>query len=145
MVDTRAEDAWEGSSMIFFRGMREADDGYPAVDGNPAKALAVRVGSGEADDIDANDAGEVHPNTGGLSVSLTIQNLPPYRLPVALGGSANHPLFQIDSAVIPENLQYREDPIPEDPTHHCIEPAEICLLAEYVRALAGTRALWTKY
>jgi hypothetical protein len=144
---------------LYFRGMA-AQDGKPRV-GRNARCLGVRPGI----DIDvewmpighldsqghllpeaerADDTGELVEvaikNGKGMSVSLSIEGLPPFRKPSEFGGTGRDPLWQIDVEQIPADIE----PIQDGVTHVSLCPSDTMLLERYEAALAATRLDWHK-
>src|SRR5258707_6859912 len=64
---------------LIWRGMKMDEDG-PAI-GRGALLLGVRIGPDENDDINPDGDGCVQPERGGMSVSPSVEALPPHRLP----------------------------------------------------------------
>lgn len=103
-----------------------------------AHGLGVRV-DGERPDILPDPDGNVHPESGGMSVVLDrAANLPRHRLPAGLGGLGRHPVFRISEQAILSTLLVRVNGHP----HALIEPRAIRTLAEYEQELASTRPAW---
>lgn len=118
--------------------MLAADDGLPAV-GQSRDMLGVVPGK-PGGDIPVRD-GQVAPGTGGMSVFDSVVAMPPTRRSSALsGGASHHPTWRILAGVIPRSLQVRQSG--RNRSHHEIEPAAVCLLAEYEAALESTRGAW---
>ena len=121
--------------MRLFRGMRQDADQLPTV-GAEAKMLGVRPGV----DIPVID-GTVQPRTGGMSVVHPDPKfLPSHLRPVKLGGKSRHPVFHIESDVLPGTLFVK----PDGRRHYVIEPAATCLLNDYQLELGSTRGYWVK-
>src|SRR5688572_29078754 len=55
-------------------------DGEKPQVGSTARTLGVRPGA----DIPVDSKGKVSPNTGGMSVAPSLQDLPPFRIPARL-------------------------------------------------------------
>jgi len=122
--------------------MRADADGLPRI-GASASTLGARPGA-EQGDIPV-EGGMVRPGTGGMSVSPPPpSNLPLYRRPPEHGGTARKLwLYELDADGLPEGLRLRPDPV--DPDRHIfIEPVREMNIADYQRALWGTRALWKR-
>ena len=143
---------------LYYRGM-VGKDGKPKV-GRSARLLGVRPEI----DIDIihmprdwlDDKGYLQPepnrknsgaevevairNTKGMSTSLSIEGLPPFRKPVAFGGTGKDPLWQIDDSYITEDLEAVQD----SETHVSIMPRATMLLERYEAALANTQIYWEK-
>ena len=79
-------------------------------------------------------------NTGGMSVSLSIEALPAPRKPAKFGGYGKDPLWQIDDSNITGDLQAVQD----SPTHVSISPRVTMLLERYELALANTQDDWER-
>lgn len=137
-----------GSGPLLFRSMRAAADGLPAI-GPLARNLGVRTDQDPRQryfDIHVDPGtGLVEPGTGGLSVSPDRpDNLPHHRLPLALGGGGDDPVFAIQQGALGPDLDYRPDP--RRPTvHGFIEPSRLMDISEYQSALAETRDRWVRY
>ena len=79
-------------------------------------------------------------NTKGMSVSLSIEGLPPFRKPPKFGGTGKDPLWQIDYSKILGDIEAVQD----SPTHVSILPSATMLLEKYEAALAQTQNEWEK-
>ncbi|AFZ60861.1 hypothetical protein H6G54_22990 [Anabaena cylindrica FACHB-243] len=79
-------------------------------------------------------------NTGGMSVSLSIEALPAPRKPAKFGGYGKDPLWQIDDSNITGDLQAVQD----SPTHVSISPRVTMLLERYELALVNTQDYWER-
>lgn len=124
---------------IVFRAMQEDSNGKPRT-GNSAVTLGVRIEGSHAD-ILIDSQRQVHPNTGGMSVTPDdYGQLPKHRLPESLGGRGRHPIFSFQVANLPSTLTLRRD----KPDHALIEPSKSCLFEEYEQNLHGTREDWVK-
>jgi len=136
------------------------ENGKPKI-GRSAKLLGVRLG-----DIDINikrmpvdsldEQGYLLPesehefqgelvdvairNTGGMSVSLSIEALPAHRKPAKFSGYGKDPLWQIDDSNITGDLQAVQD----SPTHVSISPRVTMSLERYELALANTQDDWER-
>lgn len=123
---------------MLFRGMRQAADGFPETDAN-GRTLGVRPG-----DIPIDPQGMVRPGTDGMSVAPDDpMSLPEWRRPPELGGTANHPVFQIPQSSLGPDLQYRADPA--NPTAHgFVEPSRAMTFDQYQGALWATRKRWSR-
>ena len=110
--------------MKLYRAMTQDTDGLPVL-GRSARALGVRtpneVAAGVNPDVTATAPDEIiQPGTGGMSTAPNDpRNLPPLRLPRVLGGRGKDPVWEIDTADLGPDLQYRQD----HPKHVLIEPA----------------------
>jgi len=144
---------------FYYRGMVD-ENGKPKI-GRSAKLLGVRLG-----DIDINikrmpvdsldEQGYLLPesehefqgelvdvairNTGGMSVSLSIEALPAHRKPAKFSGYGKDPLWQIDDSNITGDLQAVQD----SPTHVSISPRVTMSLERYELALANTQDDWER-
>ena len=124
---------------IVFRAMKEDSDGKPRT-GNSAVTLGVRIEGSHAD-IQIDNQGQIHPKTGGMSVTPDdYRQLPNHRLPESLGGRGRHPIFSFQVANLPSSLTLRRD----KPSHAFVEPLKSCLFEEYEQNLQGTREDWVK-
>ena len=79
-------------------------------------------------------------NTGGMSVSLSIEALPAPRKPAKFGGYGKDPLWQIDDSNITGDLQAVQD----SSTHVSISPRVTMLLERYELALTNTQDYWER-
>jgi hypothetical protein len=144
---------------LYYRGMVD-ENGKPKI-GRSARLLGVRLG-----DIDINikrmpvdsldEQGYLLPeserkfqgelvdvvivNTGGMSVSLSIEALPAPRKPAKFGGYGKDPLWQIDDSNITGDLQAVQD----SSTHVSISPRVTMLLERYELALTNTQDYWER-
>jgi hypothetical protein len=124
-----------GTARMVYRAMREAPAGGPMI-GPTARTLGVRPNV----DIPLA-AGQVQPNTGGMSVAPdSPTNLHPLRRPPAHGGLGKDPIWAIRLDQLGGDLQFRQD----SPTHGLIEPARDMSLDDLQQALAQTRPYWVK-
>ena len=124
---------------IVFRAMKEDIDGKPLVE-RSARALGVRIGE-RYPDIHIDIQGQVHPKTGGMSVTPDdYGQLPNHRLPESLGGRGRDPVFSFQVVDLPSTLALRRD----EPSHALVEPSKSCLFEEYEQNLHGTREDWVK-
>jgi hypothetical protein len=115
--------------------MREDPAGGPMV-GPTARTLGVRPNV----DIPVI-AGQVQPNTGGMSVAPdSPQNLHPLRRPALYGGSGKDPVWYIQTAQLSNALQFRQD----SANHGLIEPARAMALDDLQKALEATKPDWKK-
>lgn len=145
-------------AKLYYRGMAE-ENGRPKV-GRSARLLGVRPGI----DIDIeqiprdclDERGYLKPevertssgesvtvairNTKGMSTSLSIDSLPPFRKPPTFGGTGKDPLWQIDDSKITGELEAVQD----SPTHVSILPKATMLLEKYESALANTQNDWER-
>jgi hypothetical protein len=67
-------------------------------------------------------------------------NLKRHRRPAAFGGTGKDPVWVVDTADLPPELEFRQN----SPDHGFLEPATNTLLtlAEYEAALESTRERW---
>ena len=96
--------------------------------GPDARSLGARVPR----DIEPDDRGDVHPETGGMSVSPDDpRNLPQHRRPPSLGGPGKDPVFVvfvIADVDVGASLVFRPDA--RNPGRHgFVEPAAIVTVA----------------
>jgi hypothetical protein len=122
-----------------FRGMKEGTNGTPEI-GESSRTLGVRPGF----DVATTDPGAlVGPGQGGMSVSPDDpHNLPYFRRPPALGGTAKDAVWSISEGNLGPDLCYRPDPTRSG--HGFVEPSRFMTLAEYQQALTQTQHLWHK-
>jgi hypothetical protein len=151
-------------SKLYYRGMAE-ENGKPKV-GRSARSLGVRPGididveqmprnrldengylRSEIDQnyteqlINTNQFVTVAiKNKKGMSTSLSIEDLPPFRKPDRFGGKGKDPLWQIEDSKITGDLEAVQD----SPTHVSIRPRITMLLEKYEAALANTQNDWEK-
>jgi hypothetical protein len=143
---------------LYYRGMID-ENGKPKI-GRSARLLGVRLGIDinikqmPVDSLD--EQGYLLPeserefqgelvdvaivNTGGMSVSLSIEALPAPRKPAKFGGYGKDPLWQIDDSNITGDLQAVQD----SPTHVSISPRVTMSLERYELALANTQDDWER-
>ena len=143
---------------LYYRGMA-GKNGKPKV-GRSARLLGIRPGI----DIDVahmpqgwlDEKGYLRPeenrddsgskvevairNTKGMSTSLSIEGLPPFRKPAEFGGTGRDPLWQIDESYITDDLEAVQD----SETHVSIMPRTTMLLERYETALANTQDHWQR-
>ena len=127
-------DPWGLNGSYIFRGMTE-EKGEPKV-GDSARTLGVRPNR----DIPVDTNGNVHPNTGGVSVSPSPQDLPPHRKPIEFGGTGKDPVWKLDVADLGNDLQH----VPDKPGHGTIQPKQSMPLSKYQTALANLKSKWIK-
>ncbi len=117
--------------------MKTASDGAPEC--APSRRGLGVVAPG---DIAPDDAGQVQPGSGGMSVSPDgVDNLPQHRRPPSHGGTGKDSVFVIGSFTLGLSLKYCPDP--ENPKHGWVEPAQRQTLTRYQHALCQTRTDWT--
>jgi hypothetical protein len=111
-------------------------DGRPLVVPT-ARGLGLRAG-----EIAVSEDGSVEPGGGGMSVSPdTPRYLPPYRRPPKYGGDGKDPVWELETADLPDAVAYVPDVGPR-PTHGLLEPAWSMTLEDFELALAETRDSW---
>ncbi|MDK3155464.1 hypothetical protein QPK87_02540 [Kamptonema cortianum] len=145
-------------AKLYYRGMVE-QDGKPKM-GRSARLLGVRPGidinieqwpAGCLDEegyllaeSDRQLQGEAIAvaikDTKGMSVSLSIEGLPPFRKPSKFGGTSKDALWQLDDSKITGDLQAVQD----SSTHVSIQPSATMSLARYEAALASTQNDWER-
>ena len=127
---------------LVFRGMLSGHDGKPQL-GRSAKCLGVRVPA----DIKPDASNDVHPGTGGMSVSPDSSlNVPNHRRPKAMGHGSTGPddlrLYAIAKVRVSiEDLTLRPDP-KRATKHAFVEPSQVMPLTLYEDALGSTRDDW---
>jgi hypothetical protein len=129
-----------------YRVMKETD-GKPTI-GASATGLGVRVNK----DIHPDDTGRVHPETGGMSVSPSLKDLPIQLIPRRLrhlvpraAGSNSHRVWKMGEgpfapAEVAPNLELRPDPLKT--RHGFIEPSRIVSIDDFQTSLAATQDEW---
>ena len=127
-------DPWGLNGSYIFRGTTE-EKGEPKV-GDSARTLGVRPNR----DIPVDTNGNVHPNTDGVSVSPSPQDLPPHRKPIEFGGTGKDPVWKLDVADLGNDLQH----VPDKPGHGTIQPKQSMPLSKYQTALANLKSKWIK-
>lgn len=133
---------------LIFRVMTLAHDGLPAVGATRCK-LGVRI-LGENADISVDSAGNVHPNTEGMSVSPSLETLPRHLVPRKLKnrypgarGNNGDQCWQIGEGVFLKGpLTADLVLVPETGSHGFVEPARTMSIESYQQALANTRTDW---
>lgn len=145
-------------AKLYYRGMAD-ENGKPKI-GRSARLLGIRPGididieqipTGYLNDqgyllaeLERDFRGELVTiairNTKGMSVSLSIESLPPFRKPAKFGGMGKDPLWQIDDKNIMGDLEAVQD----SPTHVSILPRVTMSLERYETALANTQNDWEK-
>lgn len=131
----------------FYRVMK-GDDGKPGL-GATATTLGIRPGK----DITPDAAGDGHPNSGGMSVSPSLRDLPAFRVPRRLqnlvpgaAGSNSHFVWRMGegsfvASAVTEQLRLRPDP--ENDSHGFIEPSDTMSIAAYQDAWHATQDDWS--
>ncbi len=134
-------------------------DNLPVIGTDP-HMLGVRVPApdkpGKVVDITPDESGQVHPDTGGLSVARSVHDFPAHLVPKRLSGtvegatgsnlrfvwSMGRGLF-FAGAVSPRlNLRLKPNNTPKQQLG-LIEPAASMHLTEYQAALAQTQSAWS--
>jgi hypothetical protein len=143
---------------LYFRGMAE-ENGKPK-QGRSARLLGIRPGvdvdvvpmlRGWLDEQDqllpeadrsstGTEIAVVLRNTKGMSSSISIQGLPPFRKPAKWGGTSTDSLWQIEDSYITGDLEAVQD----SDTHVSIMPRRTMGLARYEAAIAATQGYWEK-
>jgi hypothetical protein len=126
-----------------------AAEGNVPMIGQTATTLGARVPG----DIAPDAAGRVHPGTGGMSVSPSVADLPPHRIPRRLrhlapdaAGKDAHFVWSLGEGdfvfgPVDTGLQLRPDP--DNGAHGFVEPDETMLLENYQSALHSTQPRWS--
>lgn len=130
----RSVDPFGLSGVSIYRGMVE-EAGKPKINAS-ARALGARPKV----DIPVGADDMIHPNTGGVSVSPSPQDLPAHRRPPELGGTGKDPIWSINTDDLGPNLQY----VPDKPGHGTIQPTTSMSFEEYQKELAKTNSKWNK-
>jgi hypothetical protein len=130
-----------------FRGM--LPDGAKPMLGSDGKMLGIRIPV----DIRPDANGNVFPRSGGMSVSPTLRQLPPHRIPRRLRavgvsdaeGTDKLNVWSMGSGPFVEGpvragLTLRLDP--NDPTHGLVEPDRVMSVNDYRIAIEATRDDW---
>ena len=129
-----------------YRVMQE-ENGKPKL-GSSATTLGVRVPG----DIEPDGNGNVHPGTGGMSVSPSLSALPAILVPKRLKdqvpaarGSDGHRVWSLGEGVfvaapVAPGLVLRPDP--HDRRHGFVEPGIIMPLESYREVIDDTRDSW---
>lgn len=121
-----------------YRAMRSDSDGHPLLL-PAARGLGVRP---EAD-IPINEAGNVEPGTGGMSVAVrSPMSLPGHRRPPTFGGTGLDSVWEIGEEDLSDALALRLDEPPPD--HGLVEPAWEMSFEDFQDALAETRESWSE-
>ncbi|MFS2100434.1 RHS repeat domain-containing protein [Variovorax sp. Varisp85] len=129
-------DPWGLASCSLYRSMKTGADGLPLPEPT-ARGLGARIPG----DLSADEHGNVHPNTGGISVAPhTPGNLPSHRRPASLGGTGKDEVWGINSENLGPDLRYVQD----CPTHGTIQPSRTMPAGEYQAALERTKTRWRK-
>lgn len=131
-----------------YRVMLTDADGGPQV-GDKACQLGVRL-DGAHQDIAADENGQVHPQTGGMSVNPSFETLPKHRvprrlrarLPGASGNDRNSCFRMNDGPFLGSSLTPQLRLRPNSESHGLVEPAQSMQSADFQRALADTRTAW---
>ncbi len=128
-----------------------AEDGFPEV-GTASNMLGARVSV----DISPDNDGNVHPNTGGISVARSINDLLPHLIPKRLrdhfedaAGNSNRFVWSMGEGEFSEGVAAKDLFLRRKPesvhgkVQGLVEPASMMLLERYQSALAATRPHWT--
>jgi hypothetical protein len=126
-----------------------AEGGKPKI-GSESKMLGVRIAPNPHADIPVDENGNVHPETGGMSVAPEWRSLPWHLIPRRLHrrgrGGNNLICWRLGAGVFEEaplNADLALRPDPAAPAEHgFVEPTHVMAIAEYQAALAGTRDDW---
>jgi hypothetical protein len=129
-----------------------ADGDLPMV-GRGKKMLGVKIGHQRYDDIGSNQAGEVVPGTGGMSVAPEWRVLPDHRIPRRLNPKLDTRRATGDNRLMCWRYGsggFETSPLTDDvslavdsPSHGVVEPSSKMSLARYEQALAATAPDWT--
>ena len=122
--------------------MSPDEDGLPLV-ARSARALGVRVPT----DIEPDEDGYVHRNTGGMSVAPdAMLNLPNHRRPRAFGkgstGRNEDIVYSLEKNALEAHRLHLEPDHERPKRHATIEPIETMKLMIYEDSLAATRSNW---
>ncbi len=131
----------------------KAESGAPIVGGGRAELGARVPSSSSTPDVTPDGAGQVHPGGGGMSVSPTLRQVPPFLLPRRLKDQlglreAKAPndwqVFRLGSGLFQEasvgpDLVLR----PDRDDHGVIEPARAMSEPDYQACLASSKHAWT--
>ncbi len=102
-------------------------------------ASASGLGVRNPHDIPVDGAGNVAPETGGLSVTPEHYRLMPRRLlHPDFGGTGRMPLWHLDSGTLASELSYRRD----RDDHALVEPAVSMSFKDFEALIAATRPTW---
>lgn len=135
-----------------FRPMKAAS-GQPIVGSGRAELGARVPSSSSTPDVTPDGTGQVHPGGGGMSVSPTLRQVPPFLLPRRLKTQlglreAKAPddwqVFRLGSGLfqagaVGPDLILR----PDRDDHGVIEPARVVSVPDYQACLASTKDAWT--
>jgi RHS repeat-associated protein len=127
-------DPWGLAGVDIYRGMTP-EGSQPQV-GETARTLGVRPGV----DIPVDANGRVHPNTGGMSVSPAIEDLPSHRRPPEHGGTGKDPVWKLNTSNLGDDLAH----VPDKPGHGTIQPSKSMPLSRFQTALANLKSGWAK-
>jgi hypothetical protein len=124
--------------------MREDENGLPLC-GRSGKLLGVRLPGADTVDVHPDADRNVAPEHDGVAQGMSVttgdpRRAQPHQIPVAMGGSARCPMFELDEAAIADPLELFRDA----PNHAVIRPVRTMSLEEYDRALEATRPHWRK-
>jgi hypothetical protein len=117
--------------------MKSDNNNFPQL-GQSARELGVRPYK----DIPIDAQGYVHPQTGGMSVTVDdVMYLPAHRRPSDFNGTRKDPIFSINKEQLPKTLKARQQ---GSLHHHLIEPSDTCTFFQYDFALCLTRLSWVR-
>lgn len=125
-----------------YRVMLKGADNKP-VTGDQACMLGVRIPT----DIAPDSASNVHPATGGMSVSPSIWTIPVHRVPIRLKnlitgarGKNEHSVWSMgQSAFVAGRITKELALRPENDRHGLVEPSVVMSIQKYQAALASTK------
>ena len=136
------------------RTMWKAEDDSPTV-GTDSHMLGARI-TGKQTDISPDSDGNVHPDTGGISVARSINDLLPHLIPKRLrdhfedaAGSNSRFVWsmgagEFSEGIVADDLLLRLKPKnAPGKVQGLVEPTSMMMLQEYQSALAATRPRWT--
>jgi len=131
--------------MKLYRTMlQDSTDSLPVV-GNDARMLGVRIPPHQRPDIQPDPAGDVRPQSGGMSVVADDPlDMKPWLLPQGTrfrGTSRKGIVYEIEEDIVHPPLALR----PDGPPHHVVEPAAQMPLPVFEAGLTATRRHWKVY
>ncbi|WP_295695616.1 putative T7SS-secreted protein [Lapillicoccus sp.] len=131
--------------VLLYRGMTSSADGYPLT-GATAKTLGARPKiwvPEEQGDIVIDPNGGVWPDTGGMSANTDLASIPPYRRPLAFGGTGKDlNMFTLEQSALPEGLIFHPDP--HKVGHGFVEPTRPMSYDDMQRLIHSTQFSWRK-
>ncbi len=80
----------------------------------------------------------VYPETGGISVAPSLEDLPAHRRPSAFDGTGKDPVWKMSTSHLGSDLAYVQD----KPNHGTIQPSKPMPFDDYQKALEGTQRNW---